>query len=158
MRTKNANIDKVMKKLGIKKLSIPDDNLEGKTYRFRILNAASDPKPERAEEKLKAIIQEMIKEFPEFVKTWEDKSKNKADAPVSGENIDDFITPDNEDDEPIEQPVVNSDELTIIIDKKDLIEKINFILGIDYIPASQKARDIVLQNFSSKLFSFIKKL
>lgn len=119
MRTKNKNIDKVLKELGIKRLGIPDDNMEGKTYRFRILNAASDPKPERAEEKLKAIIQEMIKEFPEFVKTWEDSSKNKADAPVSGENIDEFITSDNEDDEPIGQPVVNSDELTIVIDKKD---------------------------------------
>ena len=40
-----------------------------------------------------------------------------------------------------------------INDEKDLIEKIYYILGIDYTLASKKTRDIVLQNFSSELMS-----
>ena len=38
-------------------------------------------------------------------------------------------------------------------DEKDLIEKIKEILNMDYLLASQKSSDIVLQNFSSKLMS-----
>ena len=144
MRTKNANIDKVMRKLGIKKLSIPDDNLEGKTYRFRILNAASDPKSEVAEDHLTKIFIEMMKEFPEFIlEKYSDEPKPDQSV-QDGQVIDDLVTTDlSQNIEKKEEPKqVNEDQVDIIIDKKDAPE---LTFSDEEIDKIKKARTIRLQ-------------
>ena len=145
MRTKNANIDKVMRKLGIKKLSIPDDNLEGKTYRFRILNAASDPKSDIAEDHLTKIFTEMMKEFPEFIlEKYSDEPKPDQSV-KDGQVIDNLVTTDlsqNIEKKEEEPKQVNEDQVDIIIDKKDAPE---LTFSDEEIDKIKKARTIRLQ-------------
>ena len=144
MRTKNANIDKVMRKLGIKKLSIPDDNLEGKTYRFRILNAASDPKSDIAEDHLTKIFTEMMKEFPEFIlEKYSDEPKPDQSV-KDGQVIDNLVTTDlsqNIEKKEEEPKQVNEDQVDIIIDKKDAPE---LTFSDEEIDKIKKARTIRL--------------
>ena len=142
MRLKNSNIDKVMHKFGIKKLSIPDDTLEGKTIRFRILNASSDPKPEVAETKLTEIFNDLIQNYPEFIleRVGEKPNQNNP-VVVQGQEIDADITTESIQTEPAPK-VVNEEQVDIIINKKDAPD---LTFSKEEIDKIKKARTIQLK-------------
>lgn len=141
MRTKNSNIDKVMQKFGIKKLAIPDDTLEGKTLRFQILNASSDPKPEVAEQKLTQIFNEMIQNYPEFIL---EKVSDKSSTPtiVEGAIVDGDISTDLVQVQNESSKVINEDKVDIVINKKDAPE---LTFSEEELDKIRKARTIELK-------------
>lgn len=123
MSRKFANIEDAKKRFGIKKLQIPEG-----VFHVKIHSAAIDTNYSRSKKALDLIFDDIVKNFPEFIKEWEDSHKQK-DLTNQGAMIDDV--PENtvrkddidetEHDDVDENTDSNkSDELKIIIDKTNV--------------------------------------
>lgn len=71
MNRKKANIDDAKKRFGIKHFQIPEGQ-----FHAQIHNAAGDTNYKRAKDGLDKIFQEIVTTYPEFIREWEDPSKD----------------------------------------------------------------------------------
>ena len=72
---KQANIADAKKRFGIKHFQIPEG-----PFQVRVYAAAGDTNYKRSKDKLDVLFQEIVTSFPEFVREWEDSSKDPLDT------------------------------------------------------------------------------